>query len=109
MKCPTCEKGNLKKQTIEVVKHGLFVGRFKAEVCNVCEEQIFDAGEATKIEKKFKELGLWGVQTSTIYQVGGNLAIGIKKVLADSLGLTKGKTVRVIPQISQKRFIVEVS
>lgn len=109
MKCPMCEKGSMTKKTVDGLRYGLFIGHFKAEVCNSCGEQIFDEVEGRKIEKRIKEMGLWGKHESTIYKVGGNLAIGIKKALADSLGLTKGKTVRVIPQISQKRFIVEVS
>ncbi|MFH0713435.1 MAG: YgiT-type zinc finger protein [Candidatus Micrarchaeota archaeon] len=109
MKCPICEKGSLSKKTVDGLRHGLFIGHFKALVCGSCGEQIFDEAEGRKIEKKIKEMGLWGRQESTIYKVGGNLALGIKKALADSLGLTKGKKVRVIPQISQKRFIVEVS
>ncbi len=108
MKCPMCEKGKLQRKTIDVVRHGLFVGHFKAEVCNSCGEEIMNSSEALKVEKKFKELGLWGMQASTVYKVGGNLALGLKKALVDSLGLTKGSEVRIIPQISQKRFIVEV-
>ncbi len=109
MKCFACGKGKLVKQTVQFTRHGLFVGNFNAEVCNKCGEKLFDEREAEKVENKLMEMGLWGMQKSTIYKVGGNLALGIKKALAESLGLTKGKIVRVIPQLPQKRFIVEVS
>ncbi len=108
MKCPICEKGKLERKTIDVVKHSVFVGHFQADVCGHCGEEIMDESEGRKLEKRFKELGLWGKQESTVYKVGGNLALGIKKSLAESLGLTKGAVVRIFPQISEKRFIVEV-
>lgn len=109
MKCPMCEKGELRRKTVDVVKHGLFVGHFKADVCNHCGEEIMDSNEALKVERKFKEMGLWGKQDATVYQVGGNLVLGIKKSLAQMLGLSKGTVVRIFPQVSEKRLIVEMS
>ena len=104
-----CEKGKMSVKTVDGERHGVFLGHFKAHVCNVCREEIFDASEVAKIEKKMKELGLWGVQQSTVYKVGGNLALGIKKALADALKLSKGEQARVFPQIKQRRIIVEFS
>ncbi len=109
MKCPMCEKGSMTKKIVDGVRHGLFLGHFKAWVCSKCGEEIFDESEGSKIEKRIKEMGLWGRQESTVYKVGGNLALGIKKSLADSLNLTKGTVARVFPQISEKRLIVEFS
>lgn len=108
MKCPMCEKGSMAKKTVDGVRHGLFLGHFKAWVCSSCSEQIYDESEGRKIEKRIKEMGLWGKQEATVYQVGGNLALGIKKSLAQMLGLSKGTEVRIFPQVSEKRFIVEV-
>lgn len=104
-----CDKGKMSVKTVDGVRHGMFLGHFKGWVCSSCKEQIFDESEGYKIEKRIKELGLWGRQESTVYQVGGNLALGIKKALADALKLSKGETARVFPQISQRRIIVEFS
>lgn len=98
----------MSKKVVDGVRHGLFLGHFKALVCNSCNEQIYDEVEGRKIEKRIKEMGLWGKQEATVYQVGGNLALGIKKSLAQMLGLSKGTTVKIFPQVSEKRFIVEV-
>lgn len=109
MKCPMCNKGKMTVKTVDGLRHGIFLGHFKAHVCNLCKEEIYDASEAGKIEKRIKELGLWGRQESTVYKVGGNLALGIKKALANALKLSKGETARVFPQIRERRIIVEFS
>ena len=46
MKCPICDKGTLKKQTVDIRGK-----QFKAEACNACGEQIFDSRQAAKIEE----------------------------------------------------------
>ena len=110
MTCPICEKGVLRKQKVDVEKYGEAIGMFTADVCSNCGEQIFDSHEARKIEGKTKELGLWGVPSQTrIYKVGGNFVISLKKKIAESLGITKPMDVRLIPQVKQKRIVVEVS
>ncbi|MEW5955092.1 MAG: YgiT-type zinc finger protein [Candidatus Micrarchaeota archaeon] len=107
MKCPVCEKGKLTVKEVDVVKHGIFVGHFKAEVCSACGEQIFSSPEATKIEAKMKELGLFGPEPSTVYKVGGNLAISIRKRVAQIVGATKDSKPIIIPQAKERRLIIE--
>ena len=110
MNCPICEKGILRKQKTSVEKYGETIGLFTADVCSNCGEEIFDSSEAKKIEARIKELGLWGVPAqSRIYKVGGNFVISFKKKMADSLGITKPMDVRLIPQVKQKRIVVEVA
>jgi len=60
MNCLKCKKGKLAKQLTPFTRRGVFVGNFKAEVCENCGEKLFGAKEAEKIEEKLKEMGLWG-------------------------------------------------
>lgn len=107
--CPVCEKGVLSKQKVAVEKYGSLVGTFTAEVCPACGEQIFASKEAGKIEKKIKQLDLWGLPVeSRIYKVGGNFVVSIKKKVAQSLGIDKPMSVTLIPQAKHKRFVVEI-
>ncbi len=109
MKCPICNKGELKKQRVAVEKYGTLIGTFKADVCSACGEQIFDSKEATKVEEKIKELGLWGAPVPTrIYKVGGNFVVSIKKKIAQALGINKPMDVILIPEAKNKRFVVEL-
>jgi YgiT-type zinc finger domain-containing protein len=108
MMCPICEKGKLKKETVDVVRHGIFVGHFKAEVCNTCGEQIFDSREAGRIESKMKELGLFGAEKAAVYKIGGNFAISLKASIAKALGITKNSKPIIIAQEKEKRLIVEL-
>jgi YgiT-type zinc finger domain-containing protein len=109
MMCPICEKGKISRKVVDVVKHGIFVGHFKAEACNRCGEEIFDSKEAARIEQKMKELGLFGAEKTTIYKVGGNLAISLKAGIVKALGISKDSKPIIITQAKEKRLIVELS
>ncbi len=105
---PICEKGKISKKTVDVIRHGIFVGHFKAEVCNSCGEEIFDSKEASGIEAKMKELGLFGAERASIYRIGGNFAISLKASVAKVLGVSKSSKPIIITQAKQKRLIVEL-
>lgn len=109
MMCPICEKGKIARKTVDVVRHGIFVGHFKANVCNSCSEEIFDSKEAKKIETAMKALGLFGAEKATVYQIGGNFAIALKASIAKALGITKSSRPLIIAQAKEKRLIVELS
>ncbi|MBS3067294.1 hypothetical protein J4450_01210 [Candidatus Micrarchaeota archaeon] len=109
MVCPICEKGKITKKIVDVVRHGIFVGHFKAEICNACDEQIFNSKEAARIESKMKELGLFGSEKATIYKIGGNLAIALKSSVAKALGISSSSKPVIITQAKEKRLIVELS
>lgn len=109
MVCPICEKGKITKKVIDVTRHGMFIGHFKAEVCSNCNEQIFDSKEAAKIETRMKELGLFGAEHASIYKIGGNLAISIKASIAKAIGISKSSKPLIITQAKEKRLIVELS
>jgi len=108
MLCPVCEKGKISKKIIDVIRHGIFIGHFKAELCNHCNEQIFDSKEALKIEAKMKQLGLFGAEKASVYKIGGNLVISLKANITKALGISTSSKPMVIAQVKEKRLIVEL-
>lgn len=109
MKCSTCGTGIMQEQPERFSKSGLFVGIFRTLVCNLCGEEVFGSKSAIKIEKKLKQMGLWGSSKSKVYKIKGKLAIEINKDAAHAVGLRKNSKVKLIVDKSQKRFIVEVT
>ena len=109
MMCPICEKGKITRKVVDAVRHGIFIGHFKADVCNSCNEQIFDSKEAAKIEMRTKELGLFSAEKTSVYKIGGNLAISLKASIAKALGISKSSKPLIITQAREKRIIVELS
>ena len=107
MVCPICEKGTLHKKIVDVVRHGMFIGHFKADVCSHCQEQIFDSKVAKKIEQKMQTLGIWNAEKATIYRIGGNFALALTAKVVKALGISKTSKPLVIPQTKERRFIVE--
>ncbi|MEK6954454.1 MAG: hypothetical protein AABX01_05570 [Candidatus Micrarchaeota archaeon] len=107
--CPMCPKGILHRKAVEVERYGVGIGRFAAEVCSSCGEEIFGSHEAAKIESRMKALGVWGAERASVYRLGNNFAIGIRKRIAQLLGLNKDSKVSLIPQAGAKRIIVEIN
>src|SRR3989344_5380798 len=105
-KCPICEKGNLEKNKVDYIFLGKNIGKFEAEVCDACGEQIFDETTSKQISSKIKELGLWGMCARTkINKTGNSLSITITKKIADFLKLKKGEEVTIYPE-DEKKLVV---
>ena len=51
-KCPICEKGSLHEGIIEEEMFGIKLGKFKAEICDKCNESFIDDEVMGQIEKK---------------------------------------------------------
>ena len=107
MKCILCN-GELRKKIVEYKELGISLGKFTALVCKKCEEVFFDESSAEKIQKKSKELGLFGLAKKTkVAQVGNSLAIRIPKELAKFVGLKKEELVKLIPK-SNKEITIKI-
>ncbi len=105
--CEECGS-KINKKLVDYMLLGTNLGKFEAEVCSKCGEQVFDENIFSKIEKKAKELGLWGLQAKVkINQVGNSLAVTITKPISDFLKLKKGKDVFIYPE-DRHRLIVEI-
>ena len=87
---------------------GKNLGKFNAEVCSKCGEEVFNEDVSDKIEKKAKELGLWGLQAKVkVNQVGNSIAVTVTKPISKFLNLKKGNDVLIYPE-DKNRLIVEI-
>lgn len=97
--CPECEKGLLENKNILYSIYGQKIGNFEGEVCDKCGAEFFNEEQDELIEKKVKELGLFGLETETkIRQSGSSLSITIPKKVRDFLNIKKGSDVMIIPE-----------
>ncbi len=98
MRCPVCEKGELKKGKIKETMYGVYLGEFPAEICTACGESFTDSETTKKIEEAAKKKGIWGLGKKTkISRTGNSLAVRIPKDLADFLKLEEGRDVFIHP------------
>lgn len=59
MECIECN-GKVEKKEIDYIYKGINFGKFEAEVCTKCNATYFKKKSVQKIQKKAKELGVWG-------------------------------------------------
>ena len=105
--CEECG-GRIEKKPVDYILLGKNLGKFEAEVCTKCGEQVFDEGVSDKIEKRSKELSLFGLHAKVkINQVGNSIAVTITKPISKFLNLKKGKSVLIYPE-DKHRLIVEI-
>lgn len=103
MKCPVCEKGNLKRKTVPYSVYGVDLGKFPADVCSKCGEQWFDEKTALKIEQLEKKKGLFGLsKESKVSYSGNSLVIRVPKAIAKFMDLKKEKHVIMHPEGKNK-------
>lgn len=108
VKCYECEKGKLIKKKVKYELYGTEIGRYPAEVCDKCGEIYFDSNALEKIEKKTKELGLFGLRKRVKIGTSGNaLDIKLSKSFVDFFNIKKGQEVEIEP-VNKNRFEVEV-
>ena len=106
MKCVMCDKGTLKKKNVDYREFGVFLGKYRGNVCANCGEVFFDSVTAKKIQAKSKELGLFGLAKKTkVAKVGNSLAIRIPKEIAEFLKLRKEEEVKIFPK-SQNELVI---
>ena len=106
MKCPMCEKGNLKNGKVKETMFGIYLGEFPAEICDKCNESFTDEKTTRAIEEKAKKIGIWGLGKKTkITKTGNSLAVRIPKEIANFLNLKEGKPAYIHPE--ENRIIIE--
>jgi hypothetical protein len=106
--CYECEKGKLGKKNVEYKKYGVLIGKYPAEVCNKCHEIFYESDVVGKIEKKVKEMHLWGLSAKSKVGTSGHaLDVKLNKKLVKFLGVEKGQEVLIEP-VSQNKFEVSV-
>ncbi|HLC80273.1 MAG TPA: hypothetical protein VJG31_00725 [Candidatus Nanoarchaeia archaeon] len=98
MRCPICEKDELRRKKVEYNQFGISLGKFAALVCPTCNEAIFEGKTSGRIETLAKEKGVWGLaKKTTIGTSGSSLDVKIPKSIVDFLGLEKGREAIVEP------------
>lgn len=108
-KCPICEKGNLKKGKIDEEMFGVALGRYDAEVCDKCGESFVDQKAMNQIERKAKELGIWGMARKLkIARSGNSLVVRIPADIARFLDLSEGEDVLLHPE-GKKKIVLELT
>ncbi len=108
-KCPICEKGNLQEGIIEEEMFGIKLGKFRAEICDKCNESFIDENAMKQIEKKAKELGIWGLaEKLKIVKTGNSLAIRIPAKIAHFLKLTEGSEIVMYPE-GRSKVVFEIT
>lgn len=106
MKCPMCNKGNLKKGSTSEYIFGEYLGEFPADVCINCKESFTTEQTTKEIERAAKNKGLWGFEASTkVTKTGNSLAVRIPKKIASHFKLKHLNEVTIYPE--GKRIIIE--
>jgi YgiT-type zinc finger domain-containing protein len=108
-KCPMCDNGNLKNGKVEEQMFGVSLGKYEAEVCDKCGESFLDEATMEKVEKKAKELGVWGLAKKIkVVKSGNSLSLRIPAKMAQYLDLSEGKNVFLYPD-GKNKIVVEVA
>lgn len=98
MKCPICN--SRMKKTEETFKIGtISLGKFEAEKCTKCSEVYFTESSSDAIDKKAKQLGLWGLSARTKISYSGNsIIVRIPRDISKFMNLTKGAEITTHPE-----------
>ena len=108
MECPVCEKGRMLKKKSKYVYGDIDFGEYESLVCNKCEEIFFTEESSRLIEKKAKEIGVWGLEKeSKISYSGNSIIVRIPKAIVDFMGLKKGEDILIHPE-GKKKLVVTV-
>ena len=97
----------MEKKKIDYLQFGISLGKFDALVCTKCKETLFEGNVSEQIEKKSKELGIWGLAKKTkIGTSGSSLDVKLPKQIADFLKVKKGQEVLVQPSAKNKIEVI---
>ena len=108
MECPNCNSRNVEIKKVDFKLYGISLGKFEAEVCNNCGEEVFSEEVSDEIDKIAKKKGLWGLESqSKIGRSGDGLVIRVNKRLAEFLELKEGEEITLIPE-NKEKLIVEI-
>ena len=108
MKRKICEecRGKIIHKIVDYILLGENLGKFPAEVCTKCGEQVFDEEVSEKIDIIAKQKGLWGLQAKTrVGKIGNSFNVLINSKIAKFLELKKGEEVVVYPESKNKLVI----
>ena len=106
MKCPVCEKSELKRGKIRELMFGVDLGEFPARICNNCNESFTDEATTRLIEEAAKKRGIWGLgKTTKITKAGNSIVVRIPKPIAEFLKIKIGQEAFVHPE--KDKLVIE--
>ena len=104
-KCDECG-GKLVEKNVDFSMFGVSLGKFPAEVCAKCGDEVFTEDVSARIDKIAQEKGLFGLAAkTTVGKSGDSLDIRINRKIADFVKLQKGQTVSVHPE-GKNRIVI---
>ncbi|MBI2664333.1 AbrB/MazE/SpoVT family DNA-binding domain-containing protein [Candidatus Woesearchaeota archaeon] len=106
LKCPVCDKGNLRKGKIAEAMFGVSLGAFPALICSKCGESFTDEETTRKIQAAAKKKGIWGLGMKTkVTKAGNSLAVRVPKAIADFMDLKQGQEAYIHPE--KDKLVIE--
>ncbi len=103
-----CDCGGIMvKKKVDFSMYGVSLGKFEAEVCQKCGEELFSEEASKQIDEAAKKKGLWGLEAQTkVGKAGDSLIIRVNKKIADFYGLKQGKEVTLTPKDKEELCIL---
>jgi hypothetical protein len=99
--------GKMIKKKVDFFMYGTNLGKFKADVCQKCGEELFTEEVSEQIDKIAKKRGLWGLEAQTkVGKAGDSLIIRVNKKLVDFYGLEQGEEVTLAPKDKEELCIL---
>src|SRR3989338_2555071 len=72
--------GAMEKKKVDFSMYGVSLGKFEAEVCKKCGEELFSEEVSKQIDEVAKKKGLWGLEAHTkVGKAGDSLIIRVNK------------------------------
>ncbi len=106
MKCPICH-GTLQSGKFPYAYHDIPLGTYEGSKCPACGEIFFSEKASAEIDRKAKEIGIWGMGREGVLGTSGNsLIVRVPKEISDFLGFLPGKKVFIHPE-GKKKLVVE--
>jgi len=105
--CEECG-GKIVKKLVDYAYLGQNLGKFPAEVCTQCGEEVFEEDVTRKVAAIAKQRGIWGIsERGRINKIGSSLGVTINKRIAQFLELKKGEEIIMYPE-NKKRLIIQL-
>ena len=99
--------GKMTKKEVDFSMYGTSLGKFEADVCQKCGEELFSEEVSEQIDRAAKKKGLWGLEAHTkVGKAGSSLIVRINSKIADFYGLKQGEEVTVIPKGKKEMSIL---
>ncbi len=107
MECPACRQ-KMKPGKYPYAYTDISLGLFEGEKCAHCGEIFFSEKASDEIDRKAKEIGIWGMGKEGIVGTSGNsLIVRVPKEIGEFLNLKPGKKVFIHPE-GKKKLVVEM-